>query len=103
MAKQLQNRNAEEIIDLYFIENRARLLDIASFLDRVDRYGASDEGKEDFRYRAFVKALKVLLETPENRTKALQMVFSDMTAEPLEKATEKGAYGAWEDASHEGD
>jgi len=29
--------NAREILDLYFIENRARLLDIASFLDRIDR------------------------------------------------------------------
>jgi hypothetical protein len=29
--------NTLEILDTYFLENRARLLEIASFLDRLDR------------------------------------------------------------------
>lgn len=89
-------KNAREIIDLYFVENRAKLLDIASFLDRVDRYPGAKEARADFRYRAFMKALKVLLDAGENRTKALQVVFSDPTVEPLESAVGLKAYGAWE-------
>ncbi|MBT7909336.1 MAG: hypothetical protein HN607_02255, partial [Verrucomicrobia bacterium] len=43
MAKQ------KNILDLYFLDARARLIDIAAFMDRVDRAGGGD----DFRYDAF--------------------------------------------------
>jgi hypothetical protein len=103
MSTVCHNKTAREIIDLYFIENRARLLDIASFLDRIDRYDESGAGKNDFRYKAFLKALAQLLQTSEDRTKALQMIFSDPTTEPLERAMEKAAFGAWEGACNESD
>lgn len=96
MSIYYNGKNAREIVDLYFVENRAKLLDIASFLDRIDRYQGSEEARSDFRYRALIKALKVLLDAGENRTKALQMVFSDQTKEPLESALGLKAYGAWE-------
>jgi hypothetical protein len=89
-------KSAKEILDLYFLENRARILDIASFLDRVDRYKESEEAKADFRYKAFIKALKLLLETDENRTKAIQLLFSDQSTEPIESAVGLKAVGAWE-------
>ena len=41
---------AIDILDLYFIENRSRIMDIASFLDRIDRYEGAEEAKADFRY-----------------------------------------------------
>ncbi len=56
-------KSAREILDLYFLENRARILDIASFLDRIDRYKESEEAKADFRYKAFIKTLKLLVDT----------------------------------------
>lgn len=87
--------SAKEILDIYFIENRARILDIASFLDRIERYKESREAKADFRYKAFIKALK-LLEADENRTKAIQLIFSDMSSEPIESAVGLKAVGAWE-------
>ena len=43
----------KEIQDLYFMDARFKLLEIASFLDRVDRH----EGDADFRHPAFAKAL----------------------------------------------
>lgn len=89
--------SAKEVLDNTFLENRARLLDIASFLDRMDRADNPEAGKVDFRYRALMKGLSILLESKENRTKALQLSFSDPTEEPIESAAGlKGAYGAWD-------
>lgn len=88
--------NALEILDLYFIENRARLLDIASFLDRIDRYDGADEAKADFRYKAFVDALAILKTPDANRTAAIQNSLSDHTSEPIESAVGLKAVGAWD-------
>ena len=60
----------KNILDLYFLDARARLIDIAAFLDRVDRAG------------------KVLL------------AFSDPTDEPILAATTKAACGAWPGADN---
>lgn len=39
-------KGGRELIDEYFIENRTRLLDIASFLDRLDRAGDGEAGRD---------------------------------------------------------
>ena len=102
MTAPYSSKSASEILDTYFIENRAKLLDIASFLDRIDRYEGAEKARNDFRYRAFVKALMLLSHTEADRTKALQMVFSDHTVEPIDSAVGLKAVGAWEGAFHEG-
>ena len=43
----------QEILDLYFMEARSKLLEVAAFMDRVDR----ESGAEDFRMKEFRKAL----------------------------------------------
>jgi hypothetical protein len=97
MKKQSCPISGKEVIDTYFIENRARLLDIAAFLDRIDRTRNPEVGKSDFRYKSFKRGLKILLESEGNRTKALQINFSDLSKEPRKSAAGlKGAYGAWE-------
>ena len=78
------------------MENRARLLDIAAFLDRIGRYKGSEDAKADFRYKAYMKALELLLESGTNRTKNIQLLFSDLSSEPLESAVGLKAVGAWE-------
>lgn len=93
---------ATELLDLYFIENRARLLDIASFLDRIDRYEGAAEARKDFRYQAFVKVLHLLENTDGERTKAIQLALSDLSTEPVASAVGLKAVGAWEGALHEG-
>jgi len=94
--------NAIEILDLYFIENRSRILDVASFLDRIDRYEGAEEAKADYRYRALAKVLELLGGAAGNRTKAIQIALSDPTTEPLDSAVGLKAWGAWKGDGHEG-
>jgi hypothetical protein len=97
MSGEKSPMSAKEMLEVYFLENRARLIEIASFLDRIDRAKNSETGKADFRYKAFKRGLKILLESEGNRTKAIQINFSDLSREPRKSAVGlKGAYGAWE-------
>jgi hypothetical protein len=81
-----------ELLDEYFIENRTRLLEVAAFLDRLDR-GAGTTA-EDFRMLAFARALGVLAGPGPDRVERIQLVFSDPTLEPLPALDRKSACGA---------
>ena len=81
----------QQILDLYFMDARSKLIDIAAFLDRVDR----GEGEPDFRLAAFRKAIEELDGGEAVRAKGVFMSFSDPTTEPIAKAPGKGAVGAW--------
>ena len=81
----------QQILDLYFMDARSKLIDLAAFLDRVDRA----EGEPDFRLAAFRKALEELHSSEPRRAKAVLNSLSDPTTEPIEKAPGKGAVGAW--------
>lgn len=88
--------SAKETIDRYFLKNRAALLEIAAFLDRIDRSESSEEGAYDFRLIAFKKALRSLVFADKNRTKNIHLALSDPTESPRESAAGlKGANGAW--------
>ena len=80
----------QQVLDLYFMENRAKLIDIAAFLDRVERAG----GEADFRLNAFKNALNQLHREAPDRAKEVLLSLSDGTTEPIEKAPGKGAVGA---------
>ena len=80
-----------ELLDLYFMENRAKLIDIAAFMDRVDR----GDGEADFRYAAFKEALKALDSGDAERAMSVLLSLSDPTVEPIPAAPGKGAVGAW--------
>lgn len=86
---------AIDILDLYFIENRSRLLDIAAFLDRIDRYEGADEARADFRYQAMLRMLDIARDTQRDRAKAVQVALSDPTTVPLDSAVGLKAWGAW--------
>ncbi|MFM1769078.1 MAG: hypothetical protein RJA22_1607 [Verrucomicrobiota bacterium] len=81
----------QQVLDLYFMENRAKLIDIAAFLDRVDRA----EGAADFRLDAFRQALRELGGAGPDRARQVLLSLSDPTTEPIAKAPGKGAVGAW--------
>lgn len=81
----------QQVLDLYFIENRAKLIDIAAFLDRVER----SEGEADFRFAAFQAALKELSRGKAERAKNVLLSLSDPTTDPIPTATTKAACGAW--------
>jgi hypothetical protein len=76
--------------DLQFIAARASLLDLASFMDRVQRHGQQD----DYRLTALREALPILLTDSPDRTRRLLEALSDQTAEPIPAATIQGAFGA---------
>ena len=77
------------MIDLYFSDARAKLIDIAAFMDRIEKAGNTD----DFRYVAFKKALECL--DAENRAEDVLLALSDPTEELISKAGTKSASGAW--------
>jgi hypothetical protein len=81
----------QQILDLYFMDARSKLIDIAAFLDRVDRA----DGEPDFRLEAFRQALDELHSGEPFRAKSVLMSLSDPTTEPIAKAPGKGAVGAW--------
>jgi len=84
-----------QLIDEYFIENRTRILDIAAFLDRLDRAGA-DSNPQDFRMEAMERALGILTCVNESRVMQIQMIFSDPTEEPKAALDQKSAKGAYD-------
>jgi len=86
----------QQLIDEYFIEHRTRILDIAAFLDRFDRASAHD-AEDDFRMRAFSKALAALLDSESGgRMRAVQMLLSDPRTDLLPELDRKSAFGAYE-------
>lgn len=88
----------ESVIDRYFLEHRAKVLDVAAFLDRVDRATPASEAasSEDFRLRSLRGAIAVLLDGEPERARRILELLSDPSSEPIEKAPMKGAKGAWE-------
>ncbi len=86
----------QQILDLYFMDARSKLIDLAAFLDRIDR----GEGEADFRLAAFRNALNELEGTSPSRAKGVLMSLSDPTTEPIPKAPGKGAVGAWPGSQH---
>ncbi len=83
--------NRQEILDLYFLDARHKLIDVAAFLDRLDRA----EGEADFRSEAFAHALEQLHRSDGKRTESVLMSLSDPTETPIAAATTKAACGAW--------
>ena len=96
-----------ELIDEYFIENRTKLLDIAAFLDRLDRADPACLS-DDFRIQAFTEAVAALTTRSVSgsrggeRVLAVQHIFSDPRTEPLEALDRKGALGAFERRLNDG-
>lgn len=81
----------QQVLDHGFLDARHKLIDLAAFLDRLDR-GA---GEADFRLKAFQAALAELATDQPGRAERVLLAFSDPTSEPVAQAPGKGAVGAW--------
>jgi hypothetical protein len=97
-------KTGRQLVDEYFIENRTRLLEIAAFLDRLDRTDTTLVDR-DYRVRAFRDALRLLEAAPapaptagepQTRVERIQHLMSDPTTEPLETLDTKSARGAYD-------
>ncbi len=84
----------QQVLDLYFLDARHKLIEIAAFMDRVERAN----GEEDFRMKNFRAALTELGQGRTSRAEKILLSFSDPTTEPIAKAPGKGACGAWQSA-----
>lgn len=76
--------------DLQFIAARASLLDLASFMDRVQRHGQED----DYRLAALREALPILTSGGPGRARRILESLSDQTSNPIPSAIIQGAFGA---------
>lgn len=79
------------IVDHGFIGVRAKLIEVAAFLDRVERHGTAD----DFRCVALREAAALLVDGQPERARRILERLSDPTTTPDERSTGKAALGAW--------
>jgi hypothetical protein len=85
----------QQVLDLYFMDARSKLIDLAAFIDRVERAS----GEDDFRMKALRAAIKELSGDNTEKAKQVLLTFSDPTIEPIATATTKAACGAFLGAS----
>ena len=81
--------------DLGFMDARSKLLDVAAFLDRVQRAGQD----EDYRVQALKRAVGCLESAAPHRAREVLLVFSDPGTEPVAAAETQGAFGAWKEGA----
>ena len=81
----------QQVLDLYFMDARSKLIDLAAFFDRVERA----RGEADFRHVSLFKATAELANPGAERARKILLLLSDPTQEPIAAAPGKGAVGAW--------
>lgn len=88
--------NREQLIQLGFLEARARVLDVAAFLDRVQRAaapGPASDAMQDDRVRAILEAMRLALDGRPERARRMLELWSDDSIEPSAHADGKAARG----------
>ena len=78
------------LIDHGFMDARIKLIDVAAFLDRIERHGQTD----DYRFNAIKNAIKEIQSDEIGRVKRILELLSDQSTEPIAKASIQGAFGA---------
>ncbi len=82
----------EALLNEYFLEARHHLLELAAFMDRVERAGG---GQGDFRWESLREAIRGLSTGEPDSTRRMLELLSDPTEAPVDSAPQKGATGAW--------
>lgn len=73
----VNSMRADAVVDRYFLEMRAKVLDLAATLDRIERAEGVDQTREDERLLKLRQAIGILLDREPDRAARVQMVFSD--------------------------
>ena len=68
--------SAADALDRYFLEARAKLLDLAAILDRIGRGTGAAGTDEDPRIARIRQALEVLHDQSGGRAERIQQIFS---------------------------
>jgi hypothetical protein len=69
-------RPASETLDIYFLEMRAKLLEIGATLDRIDRSARPEEVVADPRLAFVREALAVLQSAGPERARRIEELYS---------------------------
>jgi hypothetical protein len=93
--------DTHDLANEYFIESRNRVLEIAAFLDRLDRADPA-RASRDFRLQALGEALAALASGEPGYVVRIQRLLSDPTSEPIPALDRKSAQGAYERPAVEG-
>ena len=72
----LNTRDAMQVLDHDFLEARAKLLEIAAILDRIDRAPRGTASIPMFALYQFRRAIEALLEPGPGRAETVQRIFS---------------------------
>ncbi|MBL9144746.1 MAG: hypothetical protein JNM99_13785 [Verrucomicrobiaceae bacterium] len=81
------------LVDLSFMDSRFKLIELAAFLDRVQKAGQDG----DYRVQQLKQAIQCLAQNDPDRAKQVLLTFSDPTTEPIAKAHTQGASGAYQE------
>jgi len=69
----LARRTTDEVLQCEFLQIRAKLIEVAAAMDRVER---AEGSLEDPRWSAFQAAIEALQDAGADRAEQLQLLFS---------------------------
>lgn len=69
--------NAATVLDRVYLEVRAKLLEVAASLDRIERADDTEAVCHDPRLKQIRETISILNSTGSDRAERVQMVFSD--------------------------
>lgn len=82
----MKSQPAQAVLDAHYLETRAKLLEVAAVLDRIDRAGttpssrssddASQASDAEARRSQIDEAIQILLEDSPRRAELIQQLFS---------------------------
>ena len=70
-------QTAPQIFDQVFLDTRAKLLEVAATLDRLDRAEGVASVANDARRQKIQQAIAIVASAQPNRAEQLQLLFSD--------------------------
>jgi len=73
----MHRRSSSEVFERDFLETRAKILELAASLDRLERAGDLEAVRPDPRFETIQKALETLRKPGAERAETVQMLFSD--------------------------
>ena len=72
----INTRDALQVLDHDFLEARAKILEVAAILDRIDRAPARHGERPDSRLNQLRRSVEALLEPGPGRAETIQQIFS---------------------------
>lgn len=68
--------NAKQQLEREYLEIRARILELAACMDRLDRADGADELPSAPTYQRLIQGLKIVIDSKPDRAERVQLLFS---------------------------